>query len=167
MKSILLIIFILYQTKLQSQVNTEQFRSSVDSNLFSNEIGINFNYSNGNSEISQLGLNGRTNYKHDSYRLFLIGFYKRGSENSRISISKGFLHLRGIYFSGKRISTELFVQKEFNKFIKLDDRNVIGSGIRIKWIKSSNTHFFSGLGVMSEHEKISEESNVHSFRNGV
>lgn len=160
MKCTLLIIFLLFQQITFSQVNTERFRVELDSNSLSHQLGVKFNYSNGNSDISQVGFNGRTDYKHSDLRLFLVGFYKRGSENFRISISKGFLHFRGIYSPENMFSTEFFLQKEFNKFIKLDDRNVIGSGIRIKWMKSKNTRFFSGIGFMNEHEKISETDGI-------
>ena len=91
--------------------------------------------------------------------------YVRGIQSDKVFINKGFVHLRHVHKLNRKVfKWELFVQKEFNDFILLLDRNLIGGGIRttIVWNetgvkKSKNYRFirlYLGNGLMGEKETL-------------
>jgi putative salt-induced outer membrane protein YdiY len=66
----------------------------------------------------------------------------------------------------------LFLQKEFNRFILLEDRNLTGSGLRLDVVKllsnekDSPVEVFGGVGLMFENERydISVLPETNLFR---
>jgi len=87
--------------------------------------------------------------------------YQRGNEDQEDFINKAFLHLRLIRRFDRRISGEFFGQKEFNDFILLKDRILIGGGIRVDLLSNDSgpgedrpVRLFLGSGAMWENEEI-------------
>jgi putative salt-induced outer membrane protein YdiY len=142
-------------------VNTEAIRNSKINEGFKSRIDLLFGLNSGNSEYISGEAKLRLDYIQVNYRTFLAGelAYKEG--NNAVISNKGFLHGRYIYNLNKDLEPELFIQKEFNEFVLLSDRNLAGGGIRLTL---SNTDFvadssaeidlYLGTGIMYEMEEI-------------
>ena len=67
-----------------------------------------------------------------------------------------------MYQFKEKIELEGFLQKEFNHFINLNNRELIGSGLRLRYTKN----FLLGIGVMYENELyknfITKNKNIKS-----
>lgn len=157
----IVLLLLICVNSLYSQVNTEAIRSNGVDKGFKSRIDLLFGLNSGNSEYISGESKLRVDFVADEFRTFLAGelAYKKG--NQEVISNKGFLHGRLIYTKSKTIQPELFLQKEYNEFVLLIDRNLAGLGLRYAL---SNTDFvvdssaglniYLGVGAMYEMEKI-------------
>ena len=154
---IIAVILFLYNS-IHCQVNTETLRKSDLAQGFHNTAQLDLGMVSGNSEFLKLKTGFRTDYISKKYYAFMVIQYQRGTKNQNKFINKGFIHLRNIRRFTERFRGELFAQKEFDDFILLKDRNLIGGGIRTELVSRNtdkkNYRFFIGNGIMWENEKI-------------
>lgn len=162
----ILFSFLLSSTAL-AQVNTETLRKVEMQNGWHGMLSTSLGLQSGNSEYLQFKSSVRVDYLHDKYYSFLVFNYHRGSQAKELFVNKAFVHLRGTYAFYKNLILEVFGQTEFDDFIKLKDRNLLGSGLRIRIFKTdkfpnekSNLHFFLGLGGMWEKEELDDRQTV-------
>jgi len=145
----------------QSQVNTESLRKSDLSPGFHNTAQFDFGMVSGNSEFLRLKSSFRSDYVSKKYYSFGVIQYQRGTKSQKKFINKGFIHLRSIRRLTDRFSGELFVQKEFDDFILLQDRSLVGIGLRSSIFQTDSTNrkvrLFLGNGAMWEKEKLTTE----------
>ena len=143
-------IFSLSITSLTSQVNTEAMRDNTNIPGAHHNLRASCSYISANSEILFINGNYRLDYNSMSqWKYFFIAKYNHAFEKSKDPFSnKGFGHVRGIYQLHPKLEIESFVQKEFNYFINLEDRELIGGGIRSNPFKK----LFIGIGAMYEKE---------------
>ncbi|MER3328808.1 MAG: DUF481 domain-containing protein, partial [Candidatus Kapaibacterium sp.] len=156
-----LVLLLFSAVTAYSQVNTEAIRSSKIDQGFKSRIDLLFGLNSGNSEFISGEARLRLDYIQSNYRTFIAGeiAYKKG--NNEVISNKGFLHGRYISKFSDLLEPELFVQKEYNEFVLLSDRNLAGGGVRLTL---SNTDFvadssaeidvFLGTGIMYEMEEI-------------
>ena len=146
---------------LTGQVNTESMRDNAKEPGLHHNLSASFSYISANSEILFLNGNYRIDYNSASnWHCFFITRYNHAFEKSKDPFSnKGFGHLRGIYQLNPKLEIESFLQKEFNYFINLEDREVIGGGIRLNPYKN----LFIGIGAMHEKEIYQNIDKAKSF----
>ena len=144
-----------------SQVNTEAIRKSKINEGFKSRLDLLFGLNSGNSEFISGEGRLRIDYIKPAYRSFIVGeiAYKEG--NKAVISDKAFLHGRFIYEIDSLLEPEFFIQKEYNDFVLLTDRNLIGGGIRISiskkdFVTDSSAGFdaYLGVGAMYEMEEI-------------
>jgi hypothetical protein len=143
------------------QVNTEAMRSDDQEPGLRHHLTMDFSYFSGNAEIIQLMGSYRMDYLlQSSWYGFLSGQYNRAFEKDQEDFSnRGFIHLRSARPVMARIDIEGFLQKEANHFINLENRELIGGGLRINQFEE----LYFGVGFMHEMEKYNDnpqEQNV-------
>lgn len=163
---ILLCIFIMgLSFNTRAQVNTEKYRKQGISHGFYFSNAFLFGYAAGNSEYLSLKDLLRLDYVSPCFNAFLIGSFNQKKANEETIINKGFVHLRAVKPLDKVLTAEAFLQKEYNEFISLNDRNLVGAGLRIPIVNFfsadsiSSWHIFTGLGVMYEQEVYNTEAS--------
>lgn len=129
-----------------------------------NNIALNLTAHTGNTDLLTLKTRFRSDYLAGKYHLFIMGNLHQGSKDSKSFINKALIHLRGIQSVSQSLALETFVQKQFNDFILLQDRNLVGGGLRIaplrKIAKSESDRAFNpyiGIGLMWEDEVINDD----------
>ena len=154
-------IFSLSITSLTSQVNTEAMRDNTNIPGAHHNLRASCSYISANSEILFINGNYRLDYNSMSqWKYFFIAKYNHAFEKSKDPFSnKGFGHVRGIYQLHPKLEIESFVQKEFNYFINLEDRELIGGGIRSNPFKK----LFIGIGAMYEKEIYQNIDDTKDF----
>jgi hypothetical protein len=144
-----------------SQVNTESMRGDITTPGVNHNMTLNFSYFSGNSEIIQLLGTYQMNYllKSNWYGL-LSGKYNRAFEKGKEDFSnQGFVHLRTAKPIMAQTDIEGFIQKETNHFINLENRELLGSGLRINQFEN----LYWGTGIMHEMEKYNNISQEQNF----
>jgi hypothetical protein len=148
-------------TGAHAQVNTEAMRQEDLKPGFHFNASGDVGYVGGNSSLFQNRSNLRLDYTKEGGQLFLVANYHLGMKDELLFINKGFSHLRAVKSLHSAIYGELFIQREFNEFIQLKDRILLGSGLRIKWNElaifgelSEKLTLVSGVGLMWEREEI-------------
>lgn len=166
-KLTIFLLLILSNLALISQVNTEAIRASKTDEGFRSRVDLLFGLNSGNSEYISGEAKLRLDYLDSNYRTFIAGeiAYKEG--NQEVISDKGFLHGRFIYQLNETLEPELFLQKEYNEFVLLSDRNLAGAGIRFTlsntdFVADSSAEFdlYLGIGAMYEMEEINSEPVV-------
>jgi len=158
MKTIIIGLLLLIST-LASQVNTEAMRSEDDSNGFKNQFNLDFGFEKASSEVLDFSGGYRLDYfkKNNSHSFMIInlknGYKKENDSTDPVVITnKGFIHLRTTKNVVKNYQMEVFTQYQFNEFLLLNDRYLIGSGLRIGSQNNGLTNTYLGMGFMYEKE---------------
>ena len=91
---------------------------------------------------------------------FLAARYNRAFEKDKEDFSnRVFLHLRTARPISAYIDIEGFIQKESNHFIDLENRELLGGGLRINQVGN----LYWGIGIMHEMEKYNNISQEQNF----
>jgi len=168
-KTIIIGLLLLIST-LTSQVNTEAMRSDENRDAFQNEFNLEIGYEKANSEVFEVAAKYRLDYiKQDNFHSFMIinfenGYEKEDHSLKNIITNKGFIHLRTTKNVLKNYQMEVFTQYEFNEFLLLSDRYLVGLGLRIGFQKNERTNTYLGMGFMYEketyHTNIEKDENL-------
>lgn len=161
---LILATMLLLTVMLNGQVNTERFRVDKEGDAFNIKWGLSMALHKGNVDLFRVDSDLNINlFKGNNY-LFLVGNIAYGEKNDSMYISKGFIHLRGVRRANKRFMVEAFVQQEFNEFILLKSRTLLGGGLRILLFKregeKSGLAVNAGVGGMWENEKFKESGGA-------
>ena len=162
MTNIILPSILLFSSLIFCQVNTEAMRADNLSPGIHQEMKMSFSYISGNSEIMFLRGNYRIDYQSQSdWSGFFVTKYDRAFEKSENDFSnKGFGQIRAVKQVLSRIQVESFLQKEFNYFIDLENRELIGGNVRFNPFKK----FFIATGVMHEKEVYQNEEEQNFMK---
>ena len=158
--AIVLAFFTLGSTAV-AQVNTEALRREGRSSGWHTGLAADLGILAGNSALVRLRSNLRFDYLTERGHTFFVAQYQRGVQGRSLFLNKGFAHLRRVRTLNPRYQVEAFLQREFNDFINLDDRQLVGGGLRIRWRQSPDSlgnlqsvHLNIGFGAMWERERI-------------
>ena len=169
------IVFLVCASFSYSQVNTEKFRKENEEAGISGKVSLAAGFASGNSEYVNVKSGARIDYSVNNFDFFLVGNYEFQEAKEEKVVNKGFAHLRSIIMLTPTLFIEFFLQKEFNQFILLEDRNLAGSGVRLDVInlfsaeKDSLLEIYLGSGFMFENERynisVSPETNLFRSTN--
>lgn len=162
--TIIAVLFLILSMNAFSQINTEIYRSSMDEDGIKGKINFSYAHYTGNADLKLLKGGFRLDHLKKSYNTFLVANLDYGESDGISNLSKGFSHLRSIRKLNQMFSGELFVQKQYDKFIYLKNRDLLGGGLRISSNFKSReegpalkVNFNLGIGLMYEHEKYDRE----------
>ncbi len=169
-----LAFMLLFSMASLSQVNTEIYRSSDDTDGFHGRTSFSYSYYTGNTDFTLLKGGFRLDYLKGGLNTFFAGNIEYGEKDDSSYLSKGFGHLRTVKSLDDTFALEAFAQKQFDKFLYLNDRHLLGTGVRIsqhlekgEGKNSRKISFNIGIGLMYEYEKYDredEESHTDQFR---
>ena len=173
--ALLLLLFISEGTALAT-VNIETIRRDEGKEGFSNSLSFKLGYIEGNTNIKRGETALRSDYLSGRQHFFLAASHKRGDKDEERYMDKGFAHLRFINELSDRLSGELFLQKEYNEFTLLKDRELAGAGLRVALVQSGrqddkdlSTSLYLGIGMMWENELLDlspdEETEIYRSTN--
>ena len=150
------------ESSVYGQVNTEAMRRLVVEPGWHNSLSLSAAYSSGNTDFLSLRTRVRSDYTHQQLHTFLVANLQQAEKDGKSFTSKGFVHMRGIYSAHPRAMVEAFVQKQFNESLLLDDRNLLGGGVRLALIlpqgdeQKSGIRLYLGIGAMLENETLTQ-----------
>ena len=154
--------FSFFSVLIFSQVNTEKHRTPKDAVGFSGHIEVDANIKTGNTEKTEVGVEGRGDYKTPRSLTFIIFQSDYEWVGSTRSSDMGLLHLRHVENFNDSLMIEFFGQIDYNKKILLNNRELIGAGLRYRLFNFSNGDIHIGSAFMFEHENYNlDETDSH------
>ena len=124
-----------------------------------NRLNLDLTYRTGNTELLTLRTRFRSDFLSKKYHSFIFGSLQQGRKDGVFFTNKGMVHGRIIRKLSNPILIESFIQKQFNESILLNDRNLIGGGIRLAARSPKSRHnLYVGVGAMWEYENISDDA---------
>ncbi|MCY2687973.1 DUF481 domain-containing protein [Salinimicrobium sp. TH3] len=136
-------------------VNIESKRVQTDSIRFTLDADFSFNHTNNDgSQVNQIDAALTTQLKSKDLRkiYFFLGNYKlidSGEENLQ---NAWFLHGRFNYKFSQLLRFETFLQGQYNQLLVVEQRNLIGAGLRVKWIDKERFTGYAGNSYLYEME---------------
>jgi hypothetical protein len=137
-----------------AQVNIENMRGGSGDEGFSTGVHFLFSTRSGNVDITQLGLNIRTDIVTEKTTSFAVlrGLY--GWQSGTPFSNEGLLHLRHVFQGRVWIQPEVYVQFDYDKARRLTYRSVGGGGLRFNVFNGEIVEFSIGTSYMVEHERF-------------
>ncbi len=156
-----------------AQVNTENMRVGANEPGWGGTFDLNSSLQRGNTEREVLGAGVRLQYawpppaeaegddaggddaaEGPANTLFMTSNYSFTRLNDNRFVNNALTHLRFIRRHSPRVSYELFSQHQFNEFIRLEQRLLLGGGGRFQVLEAPRTEIFLGTGYMLERETL-------------
>lgn len=155
----LLLVLVLLATPLSALVNTEIFRRHDMEDGFTSKVDVNATFFTGNSHYSDTSGRFRTDYYSEQNQGFAVLNLSQRTNNDGRFVNNGFGHIRGILKDTDTAATELFIQKEFDEFLLLRSRLVVGGGRRYQHMNTDTFKSHFAIGAMWEEEVIRDNSD--------
>ena len=148
-KILTFISFIIFNTTLVSQI--VDIETSRKEDLVGTKISLNlgFDGSSGTVDRTNYSIGTRFDFNNEVWNRFLIFNYSRREKDDRINEDNTFLHLRFARKISSLIAAEFFIQSNEKPLEKIEERNLIGIGLRFSPLKNLRL----GIGVFDENEK--------------
>ncbi|TDN95273.1 uncharacterized protein DUF481 [Salegentibacter sp. 24] len=159
---LLLIFPILAHSQL---VNIETKRLQTDSIRFVLNADFAFNHSNTDGlSVNQINATLTTQFKSKDLKktyLFLGNYKLIDSEEGNLQNS-WFLHTRFNYKFSQLLRGEFFLQGQYNQLLVVEQRNLLGAGLRLKWISREYISAYLGNSYMYEIEYSDRAQTTNS-----
>ena len=139
------------------QVNIESQRMQLDSTRFALRGDVMFNYSNTNGDyLFQIRPSLTTSFKSKDLKkiFFITGNYNLVRSQDVDFQNSWFFHFRYNQKLSKLFRFEAFIQNQNNELFTINSRNLIGAGIRLKFVDSNAFNGYFGNSYMYEIEKV-------------
>ena len=151
-----LLLFLLLPFLGQAQlVNIETKRLQTDSTRFVLNADFAFNHSN-NDGVSVNQVNGTLTTQLKSKDLkktyLFLGNYRLIDADEGNLQNSWFLHTRFNYKFNQLLRFEAFLQGQYNQLLVVEQRNLVGAGLRLKWMNRENFSGYLGNSYMYEVE---------------
>ncbi|PKD20636.1 hypothetical protein APR41_13250 [Salegentibacter salinarum] len=150
------LLFLLLPLLGQAQlVNIETKRLQIDSTRFVLNADFAFNHSN-NDGVSVNQINGTLTTQLKSKNLkrtyLFLGNYRLIDSDAGNLQNSWFLHTRFNYKLSSKLSFESFLQGQYNQLLVVEQRNLVGAGLRLNWVDRKNFTGYLGNSYMYEVE---------------
>ncbi|MXZ75083.1 MAG: DUF481 domain-containing protein [Gemmatimonadetes bacterium] len=139
-----------------AQVNIEALRGDTDAAGFSGALALNLEMHTGNTDLKEIGLEGRLDFDHPRVHTFLLARNDFGWEQGERFADEGLIHLRQHYPLHGRFGIEAFTQYNYDTTYRLDARALAGGGLRFHLVESEVFQLWEGASAFVEHERLSE-----------
>jgi len=143
------ISLIFFSITLESQII--DIETSRKENLIGNKLSLNlgFDGSSGTVDRTNYSIGARFDFNNENWNRFLILNYSRREKDERINEDNTFLHLRFARKISSLIAAEFFIQTNEKPLEKIEERNLIGLGLRFSPVQNLRL----GIGIFDENEK--------------
>lgn len=143
-------------------VNTENLRMKSEEGALEGEFDFNLGLSrNKAGQTFQFKTQARLDYLHKRNKWMIMGDYQQ-AELTRLDVpgsapkslkDQAFGHLRYNYLASPRLRWEAFGQIQFNDIQEIRLRSLLGTGPRIKLLRTDSSHVYFGTLIMFEYEE--------------
>lgn len=161
-----LIFIIILPGIIQAQlVNIESKRMQTDSIRFALNADFSLNYTNNDgTKVTQMDGALTTQLKSKDLKsiYFFIGTYKLIDSEDKNLQNAWFLHGRYNYKFNQTLRLEAFLQGQYNQLLVVEQRNLAGLGLRVKWMDEENFTGYAGNSYMYEIE-YSDEAGTTDY----
>ena len=159
LRTLMFISMFLTAGQALAQVNIEALRRDAGSTGLSGALSMNLELHTGNTDLKEIGLEGRMDYNHPRVNTFILARNDFGWEQGERFADEGLIHLRQHYPLHGRIGLEAFTQYNYDTTYRLDTRVLAGGGFRFHLIESHVFRLWEGASAFLEHERLSELSD--------
>ena len=126
------------------------------------QVNVFFNATAQEVSVANMGYNFDVVRKFNKHSIMAISKLSFARSSSETLLSDGYMHLRGVFNRNNKLSEEVFVQTQYNAIRGLDDRNLVGLGIRYLTLNKEKYGMLVGVGFINEWENWTYNDNLTS-----
>ena len=153
-KTVVIALFFFQHNALHSQIiNIENRRFYNDTTNLVGRIKFGLTGFNNTSDIFEIGSSLNTQYKNGNNKFMIVADLHVMKSNAVKVDNTAYVHFRYNYSLSKLYAIELFCQTQYNDIIKISNRSIVGTGLRLNVVKTNKNHLFYGLGAFYEHQE--------------
>lgn len=156
MKKLLILIAVLFfswQGSVQAQIlNFNKQVLQNDTIPWLGQVRLYFTFIDQEVRVANMGYNFDVVRKFKKHSILAISKLSFASSNSETLLSDGYAHIRFIFNRHKRLGEEIYGQVQYNAIRGLDDRNLVGIGLRYLFIDAEKYGLIAGTALMQEWE---------------
>ncbi|MDT0676702.1 DUF481 domain-containing protein [Autumnicola musiva] len=150
-------------------VNIESKRMQTDSIKFALNADFSFDYTNNDgTQVNEIDGTLTTQVKSKDLKktYLLLGNYQLIDTDGNSLQKSWFLHGRFNYKFNNLLRLESFLQGQYNELLVVKQRNLVGVGLRVKWMDRKYFNGYAGNSYMYEIEYSDKaESTEYNHRN--
>jgi len=161
LKYLLFFSLLFFTQKVSAQVvDIESKRITKNEKGLFGEMEFNGSYTENVQTIWQLSTQGKLLLENKNNNLLVFGDFGLVKSQNEDLINRGFGHFRfnQNLTKSKRLKFEAFQQVQYNRIQKINFRNLTGTGLRFKVLKTDSVSFFVGTSIMYEYEEVQEQA---------
>ena len=168
-----LVFFMVVPSLSFAQVNVEALRSNGTENGVSGSTGLSVAYTGGNIQFADFGASAHLEWKKEKNLLFFVLNYRFAAKRTQADIlaepdiglwdeeahfsNNRLAHLRYNRTLTESVWWEVYTQYEYNEFLLLDRRLLVGTGPRARVFDVEAAGLWFGVSAMVEEERLNEE----------
>ncbi len=145
-------------------VNIEERRSVNDTALFSGQLGLALSYTKTTTELLQGSGDLRIIYAPAKNNISFFSQFNQVSADEKDYLNNAFFHIRHNYSLTDKITSELFLQYQYDKQKKISSRFLAGAGPRFEIINNDNISLYAASLVMYQDETLTDNSRNTEVR---
>ncbi len=119
------------------------------------------------TELIIYGLDGFIKFKANKHFILVVGSYHFGESTSNNQtnriINNNAFHIRYKYQIINKLGIEIFAQREFNEFLRFENRILLGVGPRFTILESKTLDLNLGTAYMFEFNEFTQELSSKTF----
>jgi len=116
------------------------------------QVRVYFTFIDQEVKVANMGYNFDIVRKFKKHSIMAISKLSFASSDKEILLSDGYAHVRFIFNRHKKFGEEIFSQIQYNAIRGLEDRNLLGLGIRYIFIDGEKYGLVAGTAIMQEWE---------------
>lgn len=157
----IVVSFILFHFFASAQlVNIEDMRIKGDSMPLSGGLNFGLNYKESSKSFLDIRTGLHLQYKKGKDLFLVICDYGMAKGDGETFDKSGFIHLRYNYKVTPWLRWEIFGQSQFNELLKVNQRELLGSGPRFKLSDKEKAKVYLGILYMYEYEEVLSSSII-------
>lgn len=169
----LLAFLMVFPALAWGQVNVEALRSNGTEDGLAGGIGLSAAYTGGNIQFADFGATANVEWKSGKDVLFFVMNHRFAAKRTQSDLlaepdvdlwdeeahfsNNRLVHLRYNRTLSDRFWWEAYTQYEYNEFLLLDRRLLVGTGPRISAFDTERAGLWFGTSVMLEEERLNPE----------
>ena len=165
MKKINLTFIIILVLSLSSNAQILNFNKGLlqsDTVKWLGKIEVFFDAIDQEVSIANMGYDLDVIRKFDNTSIMAISKLSFATSNGDVLLSDGYAHVRGVINRRKKLSEEIFGQIQYNAIRGLEDRFLIGGGLRYLVVDKDKYGILAGMGLIYEWENWIYEEAISS-----
>ncbi|MDC1311196.1 DUF481 domain-containing protein [Burkholderiales bacterium] len=149
-------------------VDVESLRERAGNEIgYSSSGNLQASGASGNSDRADVSFSALLQYLGDGFsNLFVIGS-EYGETSGDRSADEQIIHIRHTRILAKGSDWEVFSQWQQNEFTRLEERTLLGSGIRLGFGDDVDSRLYLGLGAFYESTRNEDESDREMGRSNI
>jgi len=121
------------------------------------EVSARLRFASGNTDLSQVGGDLGVGFLSERHWLRAYGGVERLEQKGKDILDNRYVHLRYNYRFSERLRTFHFFQLQANQNLLLDQRRLLGTGLRYRVLGGTRNRLEIGSGLMLERERLNAE----------